>query len=119
MKKVLTLMLGLVAGTASFANPSIPQHAAANTRVVMTAEHKIKLYVPPIQTKGQLAILDANGQTIYTTTVALQKGLNQQFDLSGLGIGTYRLMLTTGQETLTRTFVMQANPNESFIMQES
>lgn len=119
MKKVLILMLGLVASTASFANQSTTQPAASETRLVMTAEHKIKLYVQPIQTKGQLAIVDANGQSVYSTTVALQKGLSQQFDFSRLGTGTYRLTLTTGNETLTKTFVVQANPNESFVVQES
>ena len=119
MKKVFILMLGLVASTASFANPSTPKTVAAETRLVMTPDQKIKLYVQPLQTKGQLTILDANGQTVYIQTVALQKGLNQQFDFSGLGTGTYRLTLTTGTDTLTRTFVVQANPNESFVVQES
>lgn len=117
MKKVLILMLGLVASTASFANPTTPQTSVAQTRVVMTADHKIKLCVQPLPTKGQLAIRDASGQAVYTTTVALQKGLNQQFDFSDFATGTYRLMLTTGAETLTRTFVVQANPNQSFVVQ--
>ncbi|MFD2934697.1 T9SS C-terminal target domain-containing protein [Spirosoma flavum] len=117
MKKVLTLMLGLVASAASFANPTTPQTVAAQTHVVMTPEHKIKLFVQPLQTKGQLAILDASGQAIYNQNVALQKGLSQQFDISNLGTGTFRLTLVTGAETLTKTFVLQANPNESFIVQ--
>jgi len=117
MKKVLILMLGLVASTASFANPTTPNTSAAQSRVVMTADHKIKLYVQPLQTKGQLSIWDANGQAVYSRSVALQKGLSQQFDVSSLGTGTYRLSLTTGSETLTRTFVVQANPNESFVVQ--
>jgi hypothetical protein len=117
MKKVLTLMLGLVATTASFANQPTTTPEAAQAHVMMTATHKIKLYVQPIQTKGQLAILDASGQKVYTQSVALKKGLSQQFDVSGLGSGTFRLTLTTGSETLTKTFVVQANPNESFIVQ--
>ncbi len=117
MKNVLTLMLGLVASAASFANPTTPQTSIAQTHVVMTPEHKIRLYVQPLQSKGQVAILDASGQAVYTSNVALQKGLSQQFDVSNLGVGTYRLKLTTGQETSTRTFVVQANPNESFVVQ--
>lgn len=111
------LMLGLAAGTASFAKPSTPKTSAAQTHLVMTPEHKIRLYVQPLQTKGQLSILDANGQPVYNTTVALQKGLSQQFDISSLGTGTYRLTLTTGPETLTKTFIVQSNPNESFVVQ--
>jgi hypothetical protein len=117
MKKVLILMLGLVASTASFANPSIPQNTAAQTHLVMTADQKIRLYIQPLHSKGQLAILDANGQAVYTSTVAFQNGLSQQFDFSHLGTGTYRLTLTTGSETLSKTFVVQANPNESFVVQ--
>ncbi|GAB3883272.1 hypothetical protein GCM10028825_07270 [Spirosoma agri] len=117
MKNALVLMLGLLAGTASFANPSTPKTAAAQTHVVMTTEHKIKLYVQPLQTKGQLSILDAGGQPVYTKTVALQKGLSQQFDISDLGTGTYQLTLKTDQETVTKRFVVQANPNQSFVVQ--
>lgn len=117
MKKVLMLMLVLAAGTASFANNSTPQTSAAQTHVVMTPEHKIKLYVQPLQAKGQLAIWDADSKAVYTQNVALQKGLSQQFDVSSLGTGTYRLTLTTGNETQTKTFIVQANPNESFVVQ--
>ena len=124
MKKVLVLMLGLVASTASFANssatvPSTTYSVVSSTHLVMTPERKIKLYVQPLQTKGQLAIWDANGQPVYTQNVALQKGFSQQFDVSSLGIGTYRLTLTAGTETCTRTFVVQANPNESFVVQQA
>ncbi|AUD02465.1 T9SS type A sorting domain-containing protein [Spirosoma pollinicola] len=117
MKKVLTLMLGLVASAASFANVSTPQTSAAQTRVVMTPERKIKLYVQPLQTKGQLAILDADGQAVYTQNVALGKGLSEQFDVSSLGTGTYHLILKTGDEIVSKAFVVQANPNESFVIQ--
>ncbi|MVM40353.1 T9SS type A sorting domain-containing protein [Spirosoma sp. HMF3257] len=119
MKNVLILMLGLVASTASFAHSVTTQPTAAQTRLVMTTEHKIKLYVQPLQTKARLAIQDTNGRSVYTSTVALQKGLSQQFDVSGLGAGTYHLTIATGTETLTKTFVVQANPNESFVVQES
>ncbi len=117
MKKVLILMLGLVASTASFANNSVPAASVSEAHVVMTAAHKIKLYVQPLQTKGQLVIWDADGKAVYAQNVALGKGISQQFDVSGLGTGTFRLTLTTGSDTLTKTFVMQANPNESFVVQ--
>ena len=119
MKKILILMLGLVASTASFATTNEPNKpATAQTRLVMTPEHKIRFYVQPIQTKGQVAIRDASGQPVYTETVSLQKGLSQQFDLSSLGTGTYQLTLVAGNETLTKTFVVQSRPNESFVVQE-
>ncbi|GAB3697073.1 hypothetical protein GCM10027592_20860 [Spirosoma flavus] len=118
MKKVLTLMLGLIAGTVSFATPSTNQPSASETRVVMTTDHKLKLYVQPLQAKGKLAIRDANGQEIYNSNVSLQKGLSQSFDFSNLSMGTYQLVLKTGDQTVTKTFVVQAAPNESFLMQE-
>lgn len=117
MKKVLILMLGLVASTASFATPSTPQNTTAQSRVVMTTDQKIKLFVQPLHTKGQLAIRDASGQAVYASSVSLQKGLSQQFDIANLGTGTYHLTLTTGVETVSKTFVVQAAPNQSFVVQ--
>ncbi|GAB3549716.1 T9SS type A sorting domain-containing protein [Spirosoma fluminis] len=119
MKKVLILMLGLVASTASFATESTPQPSTAQTHLVMTSEHKIRLYVQPYQTKGQLAILNDKGQSLYASNVALQKGLSRQFDFSNLAAGTYRLTLKTDKETFVKTFVVQTDPHESFVVQES
>lgn len=118
MKNAFILLVSLMAGSASFANPSVPQHTAAQTRVVMTPEHKIKLFVQPLRAKGQLVIWDAAGKPVYSQHVSLQKGLSQQFDFSNLSVGTYRLTLTTGSETLARTFVVQPDPNDSFVVQE-
>lgn len=118
MKKVLMLMLGLVAGTASFATTSEVAPAASEAHLVMTTDHKIKLYVQPLENKAALAIKDANGHVLYTNTVSLQKGLKQQFDIASLGTGTYQLTLTTGQQTQTKTFVVQADPNVSFVVQD-
>lgn len=117
MKKVLTLMLGLVASTASFTQASTAPSAVSQSRVVMTTDHKIKLYVQPLSSKGQIAIQDAKGQLLYTTTIGLQKGLSQQFDFTNLPVGTYHLSLTVSNQTFLKTFVVQANPNESFLMQ--
>ena len=112
-------MLGLVAGTASFAPKSIAQ--ATNTptpqaRVVMTADQKIKLFIQPVQVEGEVAITDANGHSLYTSTMNLKKGLGLQFDVSGLSAGTYRMTLKTGSEVVTKTFVVQPVPYESFVV---
>ncbi|GAB3920157.1 T9SS type A sorting domain-containing protein [Larkinella terrae] len=116
MKKIGMLMLGLLAGTVSFAHQ--PLTSTTPARLVMNTENKIRLYVQPLQSKGQLAIWDANGRPVYFSTVALQKGLSRQFDFSSLSAGTYRLTLQTNAETVTKRFVVQANPNESFVVQE-
>ncbi len=114
-------MLSLVASTVSFANVNgtSPQTSAAQTRLVMTPEHKINLFVQPLAAKGQLAIWDANGQVVYTQNVALQKGFSQQFDIARLGTGTYQLTLKTNGQTTTRTFVVAQGPNSSFVVQKS
>ncbi|GAB3796680.1 hypothetical protein GCM10028819_14710 [Spirosoma humi] len=118
MKNILILMLSLVASTASFATSNEPSKpAAVQTRLVMTDAHTIKLYVQPLETKGQLSIQDAIGRTVYTESVNLQKGLNQQFNFANLSTGTYRLTLVAGTQALNRTFVVQADPNTSFIVQ--
>jgi len=109
-------MLGLVASTASFAKSSMP--ANVQSRLAMTADRKIRLYVQPLSSKGKLAIRDAHGQYFYNTTVSLEKGLNQQFDFSNLPVGTYQLVLTAGQQRITNTFVVQADPHASFVMQQ-
>lgn len=111
-------MLGLVAGTASFANTTTPAVSVSQTRLVMTTDQKLRLYVQPVQTKGELSIQDAAGQAVYVSTVALQNGLSQQFDVSDLGTGTYQLTLKTGDQTITKTFIVQANPNTSFVVQD-
>lgn len=121
MKKSILLIAALIASTASFAQVAAETSAssAPETRLVMTTDQKIRLYVEPVAAKGQITILDAEGHALYTKTVALQKGLGQQFDVSGLGTGTYRVMLTTGSETVTRTFVVQTVPYQSFVVLQS
>lgn len=119
MKTIVTLMLGLVAGTASFADSPVntPTAAATQTRVVMTTDRKIKLFVQPQSTTAQLTIQDDKGHPLLNNNVSLKKGWKQQFDVSELGAGTYKLTLTTGQQQISKTFVVQAYPNENFIVQ--
>jgi hypothetical protein len=81
MKKTILLMLGLVAGTASFAPKSIAQTIDTPTplaRVVMTDNQKIKLFVQPILAEGEVAITDASGHSLYTSTMNLKKGLDAE-----------------------------------------
>lgn len=122
MKIVIALMLGLVAGTASFAqasasrtnSPLVPQ-----THITMTADQKIKFHVSPVSERAQIALQDADGHALYTEYVTPAHGFDQQFDVSGLAVGTYRLTLTTNEQTIVRTFVVQPVPNQTFIVMES
>ncbi len=119
MKKTILLMLGLVAGTASFAPKATAQTIDTPTpqaRVVMTDNQKIKLFVQPLLAEGEVAITDASGHSLYTSTMNLKKGLGLQFDVSGLSAGTYQMTLKTGSEVVTKTFVVQVVPYESFVV---
>jgi len=76
MKKTLLLMLGLVAGTASFAQQTpvqTPTTDTPQTRLVITPDQKIKLFVQPLATSGQLSLLDAQGHVLYGANVSLKK----------------------------------------------
>ena len=122
MKKTILLMLGLVAGTASFAQQTPTQTPASdtpNTHLVITPDQKIKLFVQPVASNGQLALLDAQGHVLYGANVSLQKGFGQQFDISNLPIGTYRLVIKANDETVTKTFVVQPVPNQTFVVQQA
>ena len=119
MKKTILLMLGLVAGTASFAPKTIAQTIDTPTpqaRVVMTADQKIKLFVQPLPAQGEVDIRDASGHSLYASTMNLKKGLGLQFDVSGLSAGTYQMSLTTDSGVVTKTFVVQVVPYESFVV---
>ena len=119
MKKTILLMLGLVAGTASFAPKTTAQTIDTPTpqaRVVMTDNQKIKLFVQPLLAEGEVAITDASGHSLYTSTMNLKNGLGVQFDVSALSAGTYRMTLKTGSEVVTKTFVVQVVPYESFVV---
>lgn len=115
-------MLGLVAGTASFAQESNTQTTAATepqVHVMATSNQKVRLVVQPEASKGKIALLDAEGHSLFTETVALNEGINQQFDIAQLTTGKYRLKITTDAGTVTKTFIIQPVPHETFVVLES
>ena len=123
MKKTIMLMLGLVAGTASFAQESNAQLIASTTEpqvhLMATANQKVRLFVQPEETKGSIMLLDEKGHSLYTETVTLHKGISQQFDIAQLATGKYSLKITTPTGTVTKTFVIQTIPQETFVVLES
>lgn len=115
-------MLGLVAGTASFAQQTPSQTPATDTpqtNLVITPDQKIKLFVQPLATNGHLSLLDEQGYVLYGANVSLQEGFCQQFDITGLPVGTYRLLIKANDETVTKTFVVQRVPEQTFVVQKS
>jgi hypothetical protein len=122
MKKTILLMLGLVAGTASFAQESNTPTMAPTEPIVhvMAASHqKVRLVVQPEASKGKIALLDEAGHSLFTENVALHEGINQQFDIAQLTTGKYRLKITTDAGVVTKTFIIKSVPNETFVVLES
>ena len=123
MKKTILLMLGLVAGTASFAQESNSQALTAVTEpqvhVMASSNQKVRLVVQPEASKGKIVLFDEAGKSLYTETVSLYEGINQQFDIAQLATGKYRLKITTDSGTVTKTFIIQPVPHETFVVMES
>ena len=122
MKKTILLMLGLVAGTASFAQESNSQTFASTEPLVYmstTTNQKVRLIVQPEASKGKIALLDEMGHALYTETVALNEGIIQQFDIAQLTSGTYRLKVTTPTSTVTKIFIIQPVSQERQVVLES
>ncbi|MFB9295732.1 DUF3244 domain-containing protein [Persicitalea jodogahamensis] len=122
MKKTILLMLGLVAGTASFAQNSNTQSFSAiepQVHVVTTNNQKVRLMIQPEASKGKIALLDDMGHSLFTETVALNEGIIQQFDIAQLATGKYSLKVTTPTGTVTKTFIIQPVPHETFVVLES
>lgn len=122
MKKTILLMLGLVAGTASFAQESNAQTSAAaepQVHVMATSNQKVRLFVQPEASKGKIVLLDEEGHSLFTETVALHEGINQQFDIAQLATGKYRLQISTDAGTVTKTFIIQPVPHDTFVVLES
>lgn len=114
MKKVIALMLGLVAGTASFAQTTSPAPVA---NVILTsASEKLKLFVAPEAATATVNLMDAEGHVLYTHKVDLQKGFRQDFNIAGLEPGTYQIAVRTGSQAVIRTFVIDDVPAQKQII---
>ena len=109
---MIALMLGLVAGTASFA-----QTATDNTPdvVVTSTQEKLQLYVAPQSTRATIKLHDKLGHLLYTTTTNITNGFRQTFDLSNLESGTYRLSVEKAGQTIDKTVVIGSVPAQKQI----
>lgn len=114
MKKILTLMLGLVAGTASFAQ--IIDSTTPSTNLVVTADNKLKLIVSPEPARATIILRDMDGHVLYrNNSVDLQKGINQKFNLDELATGTYQLAVTIDKESTVKTFEVGVVPAQKVV----
>lgn len=101
MKKILLVVLGLVAGSASFANTNDNTKLTAKTYVV--DHEKVKLIIAPMNAKAIVELTDAEGHVLYSSNVNLSSGIKQVFDVSHLERGMYELSLSVGNERTVKT----------------
>jgi hypothetical protein len=113
MKNILLLMLGLVAGTASFAQTTQGETPSAN--LALTSDHKLKLMVGQQDAKGTVALIDNAGHILYNSSVNLRKGLNQNFNINELTSGTYQVVVTIGKQSIIKTFVVDEKPAQTVV----
>ncbi|MBN8825876.1 MULTISPECIES: T9SS C-terminal target domain-containing protein [unclassified Spirosoma] len=117
MKKLFILMLGLVAGTASFATTTANENPVA--AITLTADNKVKLVIAPEDAKATIALQDREGHLLYTSSVDLRQGVKQKFNINELSVGTYQIAVKVGEQSTIKTFVIQERPAETFVMLES
>ncbi|GAB2557335.1 T9SS type A sorting domain-containing protein [Spirosoma aerophilum] len=113
MKNILLLMLGLVAGTASFAQTTPGETPDAN--LALTSSHKLKLMVGQQDAKGTIALIDNAGHILYNDSVNLRKGINQNFNIDELASGTYQIVVKIGKQSIVKTFVVDEKPAQTVV----
>ena len=106
-------MLGLVAGTASFAQTT--DDKTLQTRVSITNDQKVKLIVGRDQGMAQISLRDADNHVLYTKKVDLSDGLRQYFNIAQLENGAYQLEVAVGNENVIRTFVIGEQPAQKVV----
>ncbi|GAA4457740.1 hypothetical protein GCM10023189_28950 [Nibrella saemangeumensis] len=116
MKKIIALMLGLVAGTASFAQQTIDQTPDV---VITSANQKLHLYVAPQTANATIKLHDAVGHLLYVNTANAANGVRQTFNLTNLEAGTYRLSVVKDGQTTQKTVVVETVPAQKQITLEA
>lgn len=113
MKNTLLLMLGLVAGTASFAQTT--NSKTPETSVTITANQRVKLIVARENATAAITLRDTDGHVLYRENVDLRNGLRQQFNITQLANGTYQLAVAVGSDTVVETFVVDEQPAQKVV----
>lgn len=113
MKKILLLMLGLAASSASFATTNEPSKPVATASLIGT--DKVKLVVAPQPATATVALNDDQGHILYSSNVNLRDGIKQQFDISKLDKGVYRLSIAVGKERTVKAFTVTEVPSHQLV----
>ncbi len=111
MKNAILLMLGLAAGTASFAQTTEPQLPAVS--VSITTDQKLKLILSRRPATATITLRDNVGHLLYSGHVYLNNGLYQYFNLSELTTGTYQLGVAVDHETMVKTVTIAQQPAQT------
>jgi hypothetical protein len=106
-------MLGLVAGTASFAQTTPSK--TPETSISVTTDQKVKLVVAREKATAAITLRDADGHVLYSDNVDLRNGLYQQFNIAQLANGTYQLAVAIGKDTVVKTFVVDEQPAQKLV----
>jgi hypothetical protein len=109
MKKILLLMVGLVASSASFANTNEPNKPVATASVI--GNDKVKLVVAPQAASATLALNDEQGHVLYSSNIDLRDGFQQKFNISNLEKGVYQLSVAVGNERTVQSFTVTQVPS--------
>ena len=113
MKKILLVVLGLVAGSASFANTN--ENGKPFTYASVINNEKVKLIVAPMNANARLELSDDLGHVLYTSNQNLGGGFLQIFDISKLEKGEYKLSVSVGRERTVKTFDISETPGQSLV----
>ena len=113
MKKILLVVLGLVAGSASFADTNETGKPAAFASII--SKDKVKLVVAPMNTKARVDLTDNYGHVLYTSDVNLALGVQKMFDISNLELGVYKLSVSVGKERTVKTFDISETPSQQLV----
>jgi len=113
MKKILLVVLGLVAGSASFANVNDTDKPATFASII--DKDKVKLVVAPMKAKARVDLTDNYGHVLYTSDFNLALGIQQMFDISNLEMGVYKLSVIVGKERTVKTFNISETPSHQLV----
>lgn len=112
MKKILALLLGLTAASASFAQP-----ITDNQQDVLfhSTNQKVEVYVAPQTTDATIKLLDGEGHTLFSKTSNVANGFRQKLDLSELDPGSYHLTVLKDGQKVEKTIIIESIPAQKQI----
>lgn len=109
MNTLFALVLACTLSTAPNADDKKTTSSESTTYIVtdklaiwLTETGKLKLTMAQQASNATIEVRNQKG-TLYQNTVNLRKGIQQTFDLSEMGDGTYQIQVTVGQEVITKT----------------